>query len=177
MRKCLILIAISLLLLASADLPAAAQQTAAEKDDLTPVRGPSGNPLPRFVSLGAGEVNLRTGPGGRYPIDWVYVRKGLPVEIIAEYDLWRQVRDIDGDEGWIHKQLLSGKRFVIVTAEVVELRDEADPGAPVVLRAAKGVQAKLKRCDADRCRIDIDGTDGWVERAALWGIYPDEIVR
>ena len=176
MRKYLIPIALSLVLAAGISLPAGAQQPgSAREHDSVPVRGPSGLPLPRFVSLGADKVNLRTGPGSRYPIEWVYIRKGLPVEVLAEYDLWRQIRDIDGDEGWVHKQLLSGKRFVIAKADIVELRGKPEAAAPVVLRAAKGVQASLKRCNDDWCRIEIDGTDGWVQRAQLWGIYPAEI--
>ena len=62
----------------------------------------SSEPLPRFVSLRADTVNLRTGPGNRYPIEYVYRRKGYPLEIVAEFDQWRQVRDWQGTEGWVH---------------------------------------------------------------------------
>ena len=143
----------------------------------TETRGASGLPIPRFVSIASGEVNMRTGPGQRYPIDWVYTRRGLPVEVIGEYDLWRQVRDIDGDEGWVHKQLLSGRRTALVTADSVLLRDKADPTSPPVLRAGQGVQGVIDRCDAEWCRMEVDGTRGWVQKDALWGVYPAEVFR
>jgi len=72
--------------------------------------GPSGLPLPRFVSLKSGRVNARIGPGVNYPVDWLYLKPGLPVEITQEFENWRRVRDSDGSEGWINQSLLSGKR-------------------------------------------------------------------
>ena len=140
-------------------------------------RGPSGLPIPRFVSLGSSKVNMRTGPGQRYPIDWVYKRRGLPLEVIGEYDLWRQVRDIDGDEGWMHKQLLTGRRTGLVTATSALLHDKADAASPPVLRAEQGVQGHIDRCEADWCRMEVDGTRGWVQKDALWGVYPAEVFR
>ena len=67
----------------------------------------TGLPVPRFVTLRADEVNLRTGPGEQYPIEWIYVRAGLPVEIIAEFGNWRRIRDFEGIEGWVFHSLLS----------------------------------------------------------------------
>src|SRR6202048_2611436 len=74
----------------------------------------AGLPVPRFVSLHADRVNLRTGPGDRYPIDWVFTRKDMPVEIIAQFEHWRQIRDWEGTKGWVHQRMLAGKRDVIV---------------------------------------------------------------
>ena len=141
-------------------------------------RGQSGYPLPRFVSLGSNKANMRSGPGERYPIDWFYKRRGLPLEVIAEYDqVWRKVRDIDGTEGWMHKQLLSGRRHGIITIPVADLRKKAADDSPVILRAEQGVQVRIDRCTIDWCRLEIEDTKGWVEKSALWGIYPDEIFR
>ena len=67
-----------------------------------PTKGAStGLPLPRFASLKTSPVELRVGPGFRYPVVWVYQDRNLPVEIIREYDVWRQVRTPDGSEGWV----------------------------------------------------------------------------
>src|SRR5262245_37242621 len=70
----------------------------------------SGLPLPRFASLRSDEANVRSGPGTRYPIDWVFRRKGMPVEIVAEYENYRKIRDWQGASGWVHQSLLTGKR-------------------------------------------------------------------
>ncbi len=75
----------------------------------------TGLPLPRYVSLRAEEVNMRTGPGVRYPVDWVYKRRNLPVEIIAEFGTWRKIRDVEGAQGWIHQSMLSNRRTFSVT--------------------------------------------------------------
>src|SRR5690606_22976961 len=82
----------------------AGQEGSADQPDLRV--GTSGLPVPRFVSLGAQEVNMRSGPGTRYPIKWVYTRKGLPMRVEAEFDIWRKVRDRDGEVGWVHGSLL-----------------------------------------------------------------------
>src|SRR5919204_606278 len=77
----------------------------------------SGLPLPRFASLRSDEVNVRTGPGTRYPVDWVFKRKGMPVEIVAEFENWRKIRDWQGASGWVHQSLLTGKRSFIIPAK------------------------------------------------------------
>src|SRR5437660_12925684 len=81
----------------------------------------SGRPLPRFASLRSDEVNVRTGPGTRYPVDWVFKRKGMPVEIVAEYENWRKIRDWQGASGWVHQSLLTGKRGFIIAAKPASL--------------------------------------------------------
>jgi SH3-like domain-containing protein len=137
----------------------------------------TGLPLPRFVSLGADEVNLRFGPGEGYPIAWILTREGLPVEIVQEFDTWRKVRLHDGDLGWIHASLLSSQRTVIVADEVRALRQTADREARIVLRAEPGVIGQLIDCDASWCRVEIEGRRGWLQRAELWGVLPDETGR
>jgi SH3-like domain-containing protein len=152
--------------------PAAAPPAAAPA---APSAGRStGLPVPRFVSLGADEVHLRFGPGREYPIRWVLARKGLPVEIVAEFDTWRKVRLHDDDEGWIHSSLLSSRRTVMIKDHIAELRRTPSDDARVVLRAEPGVIGELLDCEEDWCRIDIQGRRGWLRRAALWGVLPGE---
>jgi SH3-like domain-containing protein len=135
--------------------------------------------LPRFVSLRADEVNLRTGPGERYPIDWVLTRKGLPVEVVAEYEAWRKIRDHQGDEGWVHERLLTASRTVIVAGSTTRvLHVDPDAASPAAARAEPGLIARLLECPRGGwCRIEAQGSKGWLERSALWGIYPDEVVE
>lgn len=137
--------------------------------------GPSGLPLPRFVSLAGESINVRSGPSKSYPIRWVYTRLGLPVKIVEEFDAWRKIVDHEGDEGWIHGSLLSKRRTVVVTAELLELRRTPDPGARVLLKAERGVIGRLLDCDARWCFLDIAGRRGWAERSAIWGVLEDEM--
>ncbi len=132
-------------------------------------------PVPRFVALDANLVNLRAGPGKEYPILWVYQRKGLPVEIIQEFDTWRRIRDRDGTIGWVQANLLSGKRTVQITDEERTLSSEPN-GGRAVAHVAPGVIGRLLKCEGSACRVDIQGYKGWLPRNDFWGTYPDETV-
>lgn len=142
-------------------------------------RSSTGLPLPRFVTLRSGEVNLRAGPGVRYPVEWVYRKRHLPVEIIAEYDTWRKIRDWQGTQGWVHQGMLSSRRSVIVTGDVRSLRNEPDTTAKPTARAEEGVVAQLLECPADMtwCRIEAGGYEGWLRKVEFWGVYSREILK
>lgn len=152
----------------------AAQKTPAPVTMADTKDGASGLPVPRFVTLGADEVNLRTGPGFRYPIRVVFRKTGLPVEITREFDVWRQIRDKSGDEGWVHKSMLSGKRAVIVAGGTQTLLAEPKASARPVVRLETGVIAALSTCKGEWCRLKIASYDGWLKRADVWGVYQTE---
>ncbi|MDX1425651.1 MAG: SH3 domain-containing protein [Kiloniellales bacterium] len=136
--------------------------------------GPSGMALPRFVSLKSDEVNLRTGPGTRYPIDWIYRRRGLPVEVVDEFEDWRRVRDHDGTVGWVHRFMLTSRRTVVVVGGTRTLRREPAASAPGLAYLEPGVVANLKNCQAAWCRIEAQGFDGWIHRSEIYGTNADD---
>jgi SH3-like domain-containing protein len=136
----------------------------------------SGLPIPRFVSLKADNVHWRVGPGRDYPIEWTYVKRGLPVEIVAEYDVWRKVRDFEGTEGWVHQQRLSGRRMAMVTGDLLKLYRRPQNDAPLLAKIETGVLVRLLSCEAQWCRIEADGMRGFVQRDGIWGVYPNEAV-
>ena len=133
--------------------------------------------LPRFVSLRADKVNMRTGPGFNYPIDWVYMRKQLPVEIIAEFETWRKVRDWQGTQGWIHQSMLSGKRTLLITGDVRNLRRKDDSKSVTRVRAEPGVIGRLLGCPKQNgwCLVEIAGFEGWLRHVDFWGVYKSEV--
>jgi SH3-like domain-containing protein len=130
-------------------------------------------PIPRFASLRSDEVNMRTGPGMRYPIAWVYKRKGLPVEITAEYDIWRRVRDPEGIEGWISKVELSGKRGALIKA-AADLREKADDASAVRAHLEPGALGQILSCTPEWCRVKFDEAKGYVKKTAFWGAYSSD---
>ncbi len=139
-------------------------------------RGPVTNlPMPRFVSLKAEEGNVRRGPSLSHRIDWVFTRRNMPLEITAEYGHWRRVRDRDGQGGWVHYSLLSGVRHVIVETDLTPLRVKPDIQSPVNAYAEAGVVARLGSCGLDWCRVNANGSKGWVEKRGLWGVSPEEV--
>jgi SH3-like domain-containing protein len=135
-------------------------------------------PLPRFVSLKADEVNVRVGPGADFPVSWTYVRFGLPVEIIEEFENWRRVRDANGNEGWISSGLLSGDRWIIVliASDGSNLTVFAEPEATsnAVAYLEPGVLARVERCNGGWCRLTHELFSGWARQNRLWGVYPAE---
>jgi SH3-like domain-containing protein len=141
----------------------------------------SGLPIPRFVSLKPDRVNVRGGPTRDHEVTFVYTRAGLPVEITAESDNWRRIRDWEGSEGWVYHSLLSGRRTAVVTPkdkdQLVPLYDRGDSNGVVVARLQAGVLALVKHCTGSWCRIVGSGFDGWVVQEHLWGVYPNEKVE
>jgi SH3-like domain-containing protein len=134
-------------------------------------------PLPRFVSLKKGDVNVRRGPGLTHRIDWVFTKPGMPLRITAEYEHWRRVEDATGEGGWVQYAMLSGARSVLVETDMAEFRGTADVAAEVAFQAERGVIGRLLECSVDWCRVAVEGNKGWVAKADLWGVDADEVVE
>ena len=140
----------------------------------------SGLPVPRFVSLKSDHVNVRSGPTKDNDVSWIYTKSGLPVEVTAEFENWRRIRDSEGSEGWVYHSLLSGRRTAVVTTKsrdgTAPVFDRADSGSSVAARLEAGVVATVRKCSGTWCRISGGGFDGWIQQERLWGVYPDEKV-
>lgn len=166
-------------LLAAFSLGSLAAQAAGE-----PVGKVSGLPVPRYVSLKTDRVNLREGPSKDHRTAWVFQRAGMPVEITAEFEMWRRIRDAGGTEGWVLHSLLSGRRTAVVMpwaktgSEPLALRDSADDKGSVVAQLQPNVIASVKKCTDGWCRLSIaqPGRDlsGYIKQDRLWGVYPNE---
>ncbi len=146
-----------------------------------PAGAVSGLPVPRFVSLKSDRVNVRGGPNKDQDVRWVYTRAGMPVEITAEFENWRRIRDWEGAEGWVYHSLLSGKRTAVVVpklnAELVPLYESANSQSAVVARLQSGVLGSLKSCDGTWCQFTGKNFSGWIQQERLWGAYPNEKVE
>lgn len=125
---------------------------------------------PHWASMKFNEVRMRVGPSREYPIEWVYVRAGLPVKVMRTLDGWWLVQDPDGDQGWIASSQLSLARSAIVVGDgAVIMREAPDAKSALRWRAQPGVVADLLQCRNDWCQIDITGRSGWVPADRLWG--------
>jgi SH3-like domain-containing protein len=129
----------------------------------------SGLEVPRFVSFGSNKTNMRVGPGIKYPIKWVYHRRHLPVLVIAEFSHWRKVMDYTGEEGWVHKNLLNGKRTFIMHKENAILRKSAKNDSMPVARLSKGIVGFLGKCLSNWCEATINNFEGWLKTDDIWG--------
>ncbi len=141
----------------------------------------SGLPIPRFVSLKSDRVNVRSGPNKDQDVRWVYTRAGMPVEITAEFENWRRIRDWEGAEGWVYHSLLSGKRTAVVVPtlkdELVPLYGNTEPEAPIAARLQSGVLAQIKACSGKWCQVSGKDFSGWIVQERLWGAYPNEKIE
>lgn len=138
--------------------------------------GPVTNlPLPRFVSLKGVKANVRRGPSQSHRIDWVLMHRGTPLQITAEFEHWRRVRDQDNVGGWIHYSLLSGHRTVVIQGQRIPLHAEPSETSRTIALAEKGVIASVGTCLPDWCEIETDGFDGWVTKSEIWGVGAGEL--
>ena len=159
--------------------------------------GASGLPLPRFASLKSGNVNVRVGPGKENAILWNYVKAGLPVEIVLEFDTWRKIRDSEGVEGWVSQAMLSGRRTATVepgfakkTGDItsiieadssqpeltVPLFSKADDKARRIALLEPGVNVEVINCDVEWCSVTAGPYGGWIEKTRIWGVYASEVI-
>jgi SH3-like domain-containing protein len=143
-----------------------------------PTGSVSGLPVPRFVSLKSDRVNVRSGPNKDQDVRWVYTRAGMPVEVTAEFENWRRIRDWEGAEGWVYHSLLSGRRSAVVVPslkdDMVPLYASADGESAVVARLQSGVLGQLKSCNGTWCEFNGKNFSGWIHQDRLWGAYPNE---
>jgi SH3-like domain-containing protein len=134
---------------------------------------PSSKPVPRFESLDEEEAHGRLGPTRDHRVVWTYQRVGLPMQVIAETQDWRRVRDPDGEVTWMHKRLLSSRPTVMVrasAAEGVPLRAAPQTDAKVRAVLHAGVIADLETCSDGWCRLRVrQRYEGWTPASMLWG--------
>ncbi len=143
--------------------------------------GKSGLPVPRFVSLRSNKVNLRQGPGKDYPVRWLFKRMNLPVEITAEYEHWRKIRDSQGAEGWVYYRLLTGRRTALIVpwekTGIIKLYKKDKVDSDIVAQVEPRVLALINKCNGQWCYVTIAGLNGWMQQAKLWGVYAGEHVK
>ena len=151
----------------------------------------TGLPLPRFVSLKFNKVNLRVGPGRKYTINWLYRKRGLPVEIIQEFDQWRRVRDSEGTTGWVLNSQLSSRRTGIVApwekpkiafgetvrAAYINGKGAANKDSGTVAKLQAGLMVSIGECAARWCEVEAQDTRFFLQQDHIWGVYPGEQVE
>lgn len=142
---------------------------------------PNKLPVPRFVSLRSDKVHVRIGPSQNHEVRWTFARAGLPVEIIAEFENWRRIRDSDGADGWVHQAMLSGRRTAIVgpsaKAKTIPVYERMGGEGALIAELQPGVVANVRSCAKNWCRISGERFDGFILQTLLWGVYPDEQIE
>ena len=118
----------------------------------------------------------------------MFRRPGLPVEVIQEFEAWRQVRDAGGHRRLGARQLaeppphragpaLGGQGRADAAPASASLRDDDSDSATPVAQVEAGVLANIITCDKRWCRISVGDYRGYIEQAKLWGTYPNEVIK
>ncbi len=132
-----------------------------------------------FASLRANETNVRAGPGSQYPIKFTFKIRSLPVKVISEYDNWSEIKDYEGDTGWVNQNLITKKRTVIIrTAKsFVNLYAKPAEKSKIFLRLENNVVGDFIKCDVEYCGIKVVGKKGWINKKEIWGVDENDIPK
>jgi SH3-like domain-containing protein len=122
-----------------------------------------------WKSFKSDDVNVRTGPGTRYPIKWIYKRKNMPLKVLAKYDNWYKIEDFEGETGWAHPNMLSEKRTFVVSANEVIMKKSLKENSRSIVKLEKGVIGTIDECLEDLCKIEIEKYIGYVPSSSIWG--------
>jgi len=136
-------------------------------------------PLPRMVSFRSDYINARSGPGTRYPIEWIYKQKHAPVEIVSEFELWRKIKDWEGSETWVHKAMLQNQRYIKMTKQgVSNVYAKPQSDSKIIAKVENEVIGRVEKCpeQKDFCLVKFSTIEGWVSRNDFYGVYPNEII-
>ena len=126
-----------------------------------------GDELPFYGSLRADEVNVRKGPGTRYPISWVFKKEGYPVKVLTQHLNWYQIRDPEGEEGWVYKNFVSRRHNVIIDGDSPAPMTKDIEGQKPLARLEPGVIGALEKCVSAHCLVTAGHVKGWVHRQHL----------
>lgn len=137
---------------------------------------------PYFAALKADEVHVRKGPGRSYDIVWTFRSLGLPVEVTAEHEHWRRIRDSSGSEGWVYFRLITNLRMALITPwqktkGAIALHKSSSAASPIVAKLEPRVKVLVKSCTGTSCLVSVGGFKGWIEQKKLWGVYPGEVLN
>lgn len=125
----------------------------------------------RFVSSKSDEINTRRGPGPKYPVEWIIIKKNEPFEVIRDFGQWRNIRDRNGELGWVHSSLLSNKRYVIINSkENIDLKKLKSSNSKTIAYLEPELRCSLKSCKDNWCKINCGSNTGWVRKNTLWGV-------
>ncbi len=137
----------------------------------SPIYASKSNSFSYFASLRSSETNVRSGPGRLYPIKFTYKIKNIPILITDEYDNWNEIKDYEGQTGWINKSLITKKRSLMIrtSKSFAKMYKSNNNKSKVIYKLENNVIGDYIECVKNWCKIEIEGKKGWVEKNDLFG--------
>jgi SH3-like domain-containing protein len=123
-----------------------------------------------MVSIAGEMVNMRSGPGDNYEVLWE-LGQGYPLSVLEEQENWLKVGDYEDDTGWVRKDQVADKPYMVVKRRMVNIRSGPGDNFPVVRQAQQGVVFRTlgKKDDWVKVKHEEEDVTGWVLRTLLWG--------
>lgn len=122
-----------------------------------------------FVSIKNEQVNLRAEPSTEAKV--LYELKiGYPLQVISKDGKWLEVRDFEGDEGWVHESVTSSDPHKILKTEGANIRSKANKDSDSLAVIKYGEVLSVLGKKGSWVHIETaDGVNGWVHKNLLWG--------
>jgi uncharacterized protein YgiM (DUF1202 family) len=124
----------------------------------------------KMVSIAGDVVNMRSGPGSNFEVLWELCQ-GYPLQVIDRQGEWLKVTDYEGDTGWVRKDQVGEKAYLVVKTKIANIRSGPGENYRLIRQAQQGVvfRALEKKDDWVQIRYEEEDVTGWVQRSLLWG--------
>ena len=122
-----------------------------------------------FLSLKKNKVNVRYGPGFKYPIKYVYKKINLPVKQIDKKENFRRIIDHKNNSGWIHVSQLKKVNSIIPKTDKILFNNPTNFSKPLA-KIEKGRVLLVQICNEKWCKVKTGNFKGWVKVKNLWGL-------
>ncbi len=123
----------------------------------------------KMVSVSVVKLNLRSGPGTKYAVQWEY-GKGVPLSVLRTKGNWYKVKDFENDVGWVYKKMVNRKPYMIVKKKKINIRSGPGTKFKLVGKAEYGVVFATLEQKPGWAKVKHEnGLQGWVKRDLVWG--------
>ncbi|WP_432822878.1 SH3 domain-containing protein [Trichloromonas sp.] len=123
------------------------------------------------VTVAVSKAELRSKPsvGASSVVKTVTINTPLAVQ--KTQDRYLQVKDFQGNLGWIHETLVNKDKTVVVENDGVNVRKGPGKDHPVVFKAMRGEAFMVLDQAEDWLQIgDHSGRSGWIWKTLTWGL-------
>jgi SH3-like domain-containing protein len=120
------------------------------------------------LSIAVPVANVRSGPGTGYETLW-NVGQYHPLIVLERSGVWCRFKDFEGDQGWIHADLLKPIPSVITAKDNCNIRSGPGERHDILFTVEKGVPFKVLQTKDKWLQVEHgDGDRGWIHSSLTW---------